>query len=99
MTWAAYNFLYSLISKLDEVSLFAQPTFKYILPLMDNYIPDVRQSEDHSLEEQMEEDMFLDAVVGNSFTILKRWINVCSATTLCFIVLVFESGGSRIIVS
>lgn len=76
MTWAAYNFLYSLISKLDEVSLFAQPTFKYILPLMDNYIPDVRQSEDHSLEEQMEEDMFLDAVVGNSSTILKRWINV-----------------------
>ena len=34
---------------------------------MDNYIPDVRQSEDHSLEEQMEEDMFLDAVVGNFF--------------------------------
>ena len=43
---------------------------------MDNYIPDVRQSEDHSLEEQMEEDIFLDAVVGNSFTILKRWINM-----------------------
>ena len=64
ITWAAYNFLYSLLSKLDEVSLFAQPTFKYILPLMDNYIPDVRQSEDHSLEEQMEEDMFLDAIVG-----------------------------------
>ena len=42
---------------------------------MDNYIPDVRQSEDHSLEEQMEEDMFLDAVVGNFFTILKRRIN------------------------
>ena len=60
----SYNFLYSLISKLDEVSLFSQPTFKYILPLMDNYIPDVRQSEDHSLEEQMEEDMFLDAIVG-----------------------------------
>ena len=49
---------------MDEVSLFSQPTFKYILPLMDNYIPDVRQSEDHSLEEQMEEDMFLDAIVG-----------------------------------
>ena len=58
------QFSYSLISKLDEVSLFSQPTFKYILPLMDNYIPDVRQSEDHSLEEQMEEDMFLDAIVG-----------------------------------
>ena len=54
----------SLISKLDEATLFAQPSFKAILPLMDNYIPDVRQSEDHSTEEQMEEDMFLDAVVG-----------------------------------
>ena len=31
---------------------------------MDNYIPDVRQSEDHTAEEQMEEDFFLDAVVG-----------------------------------
>jgi len=62
-----------LISKLDEVSLFASPTFKYILPLMDNYIPDVRQSEDHSLEEQMEEDMFLDAVVDS--VIMKRAID------------------------
>merc|ERR1712109_304999 len=53
----------NLISKLDEATLFAQPSFKAILPLMDNYIPDVRQSEDHSTEEQMEEDMFLDAVV------------------------------------
>ena len=44
--------------------MFSQPSFQAILPLMDNYIPDVRQSEDHSSEEQMEEDSFLDAIVG-----------------------------------
>ena len=32
---------------------------------MDNYIPDVRQSEDHTAEEQMEEEAFLDVIVGN----------------------------------
>ena len=31
---------------------------------MDNYIPDVGQSEDHTSEEQAEEDEFLDAIVG-----------------------------------
>ena len=31
---------------------------------MDNYIPDVRQSEDHTAEEQMEEEVFLDVIVG-----------------------------------
>ena len=31
---------------------------------MDNYIPDVRQSEDHTAEEQMEEEAFLDVIVG-----------------------------------
>ena len=31
---------------------------------MDNYIPDVKQTEDHTAEEQAEEDEFLDAVVN-----------------------------------
>ena len=31
---------------------------------MDNYIPDVHQSEDHTAEEQMEEEVFLDVIVG-----------------------------------
>ena len=66
---------------------------------MDNYIPDVRQSEDHSLEEQMEEDMFLDAVVGMYFLLFLRDGSTYSATTLCSIVSVFESGCNRIIFS
>ena len=54
----------SLISKLNEGKLFSQPSFEAILPLMDNYIPDVHQSEDHTAEEQMEEEVFLDVIVG-----------------------------------
>ena len=59
------NIFSSLISKLNEANLFSQPSFEAILPLMDNYIPDVRQSEDHTTEEQMEEEAFLDVIVGN----------------------------------
>ena len=59
------NIFSSLISKLNEGNLFSQPSFEAILPLMDNYIPDVRQSEDHTAEEQMEEEVFLDVIVGN----------------------------------
>ena len=44
--------------------MFSQPSFEAILPLMDNYIPDVHQNEDHSAEEELEEERFLNVVVG-----------------------------------
>ena len=58
------NISSSLISKLNEGKLFSQPSFEAILSLMDNYITDVHQSEDHTAEEQMEEEVFLDVIVG-----------------------------------
>merc|ERR1711962_1858285 len=62
----------NLISKLNEGNLFSQPSFEAILPLMDNYITDVRQSEDHTAEEQMEEEVFLDVIVETA--IMKKAI-------------------------
>lgn len=51
-----------LINNLDESALFSQNVFKAMLPLMDNYDPDVKNLEDHTSEEQSEEDLFLNAV-------------------------------------
>ena len=42
---------------------------------MDNYIPDVRQSEDHTSEEQMEEEAFLNVIVGKYLKNTKLYIS------------------------
>ena len=52
-----------MITNLDEKALFGKKTFEALLPLMDNYIPEVTKEEDHTAEEQSEEDLFLNAIV------------------------------------
>jgi len=56
----------SLLSDLNQEALFMQPTFDKMLPLLDNYVPDVRIQEDHTPEEQAEEDEFLNEIMKSA---------------------------------
>ena len=61
--------LHSLFTTFDEATIYNKNTIFLFRELWDNYLPDVTDVEDHTLQEQAEESAFLDAVMASEVMI------------------------------